>query len=180
MQHGDRPELTDCLTVILRMMSQDLTWLLVPEAASTVTPEDWRTVANCWSGSPCSCAIGSVYNQDAYAHNIFVNWVFTLLDYLTIKNTHLLFMATLPCSSSVGYLCVLVFTVHGRAVIPSALSHHHWLQSDSGWRKLSHHSHRITFKLWGTEGKTGCFNHAKLQSPCLWQPCKHWLLLCIQ
>lgn len=60
---------------------------------------------------PCSCTISNVYNQEAYAHNISVNRVFTLLDYLRIKNTHLLFM-TLSCRYSVGCLCVLVFTVH--------------------------------------------------------------------
>lgn len=42
-------ELTDCLTVILRMMSPvdlflDLTFSL-PRPASTITPEDWRTTA---------------------------------------------------------------------------------------------------------------------------------------
>lgn len=118
------------------------------------------------------CTICNVYNQEAYAHNISDNWVFTSLLILDseIKNTHSLLMTTLHCRASVGCLCVLVFTVHNRAAITShhpAPFHHHGLQSDSGCRKICYHSHR-NHLYWG--GKTGCFNYAPLQGPSLWQP----------
>lgn len=106
-------QLTGCLTVILRMTSVLLTWrgFLVPEAASEhharglkgcreVLDRLWETRV-----PPCSCTISNVYNQEAYAHNISVNQVFTLWDYLRIKSTHLLFM-TLSCRYSMGCLCV--------------------------------------------------------------------------
>lgn len=85
-------ELTDCLTFILRMMSRvnlflDLTWLLVPNG---LIYHHTRGLKDCikllewlWETSlpPCCCTISNVYNQEAYAHNKSVNWVFTLLDY---------------------------------------------------------------------------------------------------
>lgn len=105
MQHRDR---TDRLTVILRMLSHvvytcSLTWLVTWACIHHQSRglKDWRTL--------CSCTINNVYNQEAYAHNISVNWVSTLLDYLRLKNTHSLFMTTLLCRYSVGCLCVLVF-----------------------------------------------------------------------
>lgn len=65
----------------------DLTWLPGPEAASTITPEDLRTAANCWNGSKrrayrhvTAPSVMSIRRREAYAHNISVNWVFTLVD----------------------------------------------------------------------------------------------------
>lgn len=141
MQHSDR---TDCLTDILRMLSQsagrglflDSMWFFFffpPGAASTIRPENWRTVARCWNGSewrachrvPATSAVSIIKKP----MHISVNWVFSLLDYLRFKNTYLLLVTGL-CRYSVGCLRVWVFTWLSYDPSSSpALFHHHWLQS---------------------------------------------------
>lgn len=78
--------LADCLTAILRVMSRvdlflDLTWL--PEATSTVPPEESRTVASYWNGSERQVChhvpAPSVMSRIKKPMHISVNWVFTLL-----------------------------------------------------------------------------------------------------
>lgn len=107
-----------------------------------------------------SCTICTVWNQEAYAQNISVNWVFTLFAYLRIKNTHSLFMTTVFCRCSVGCLCVQAFTWQScdSALIScffSPLLFAAWFKCIQKSRciKFCNCSERSTFTLWGMELK---------------------------